>query len=113
IRNGKKCSIDIDTTNKTIANSATNGCLLSTRVLDNLIQLNSSRTNIVFSAKGNITIDPANPTPVLVVSIPDGGTNQQRCIVIENVLGSLRTGNYSGTIRDAASPVFDNCQKQE
>ncbi|MGF1589461.1 MAG: Tfp pilus assembly protein FimT/FimU [Pleurocapsa sp.] len=108
LRNSKSCTISINTTIKTIANSGTNGCLLSTRVLNDSIQLNTSRTTITFSGKGNITIDTTtNPTPVLVVSIPNG-TNHQRCVVLDGFLASMRTGDYSGTI--PATPVPDSCE---
>lgn len=107
LRRGKQCSININETNKIISNPTTNGCLLSSRNLNNSIQLDSSRTTITFSGKGNITIDGSNPTPVLVVSMSNG-TDLQRCVVLDNVLASLRTGEYSGTIPDP--PVSTGCQ---
>ena len=113
IRSGRQCTINIDTTNKTIANPTTagvDGCLLSTRILNDLVQLNSSRTTIIFSGKGNISIDNSDPnllTPVLVVSIPNG-TNKQACVVIQNALSSVRTGDYNGTI--PAAPLPASCQ---
>lgn len=103
MRKGKQCSIDISTSSKTIS-SSTNGCLLSNRNLNDLVQLNSNSTTITFSGKGNIT--GATP-PVLVVSIPNG-TNLQRCVVIDSLLGSLRSGNYSGTI--PTTPLSTSCQ---
>jgi prepilin-type N-terminal cleavage/methylation domain-containing protein len=113
LRTGKQCTINIDTTNKTITNPATNGCLLSTRVLNDSIQLNFSRTGtpptITFSGKGNITINDADAalrTPVLVMSIPNNA-NIQKCVAVENVLGSIRTGDYSATI--PTTPVADDC----
>ncbi len=103
MRRGKQCSITIDPTSSTISNPA-NGCLLSNRNLNNLIQLNSNTTTITFSGKGNIT--GATP-PVLVVSIPNG-TDSQRCVVLDSLLGSLRSGEYSGII--PSSPVSTSCQ---
>ena len=110
IRSGRQCTINIDTANKMITNPTTagvDGCLSSTRVLNDLVQLNSSRATITYSGKGNITIDGSNPTPVLVVSIPNS-TVKQSCVVIQNALGSVRTGDYSGTI--PATPLPANCQ---
>ena len=111
IRNGTSCSITIDTANNLITNpSGGNGCLLSTRSIDDSIQLDSSRTTIAFSGKGNITIDNSNAalrTPVLVASM-NSGTDQQGCVVMENSLGAIRTGDYSGTI--PSPPVSASCQ---
>lgn len=115
IRNGRLCTVNIDTTTKTISNPATNGCLLSTRVLHDSVQLNFSRTGtpatITFSGKGNITIDNTDAalrTPVLVMSIPNNA-NIQKCVVMEGVLGTIRTGDYSGTIPDP--PLSTGCVK--
>jgi prepilin-type N-terminal cleavage/methylation domain-containing protein len=113
LRTGKQCSITINDASRTIANPTTtpptNGCLLSTRVLNDSLELKSSRETIVFSGKGNITIDDADAallTPVLVMSIPNN-TNIQKCVTMENVLGSIRTGDYSGTI--PTTPEADSC----
>ena len=107
IRTGKSCSITIDTNR--VVNSATDGCLLNNRDLNDLVQLSSSRASITFSSKGNITIDAVNPTPVIVVSMANGnGTNLQRCVVIQNSLGSIRTGNYTGAI--PTTPLPASCQ---
>ncbi|HEY9771088.1 MAG TPA: GspH/FimT family pseudopilin [Coleofasciculaceae cyanobacterium] len=103
MRRGKPCSFNVNTTNSTISG----GCLLSNRELNTnsyTIQLNSNTTTITFSGKGNIT---GTPSPVLVVSIPNG-TNLQRCVVIDSLLGSLRSGDYSGTI--PTTPVSTSCQ---
>lgn len=116
LRGGQSCSITIDPTDNdnAIANpSVGNGCLLSTRSLDDLIQLNSSRTTITFSGKGNITINDADAnlrTPVFVVSMGNGnGTEKRGCVVIENSFGAIRTGDYStGTIPNP--PVKASCQ---
>ncbi len=106
MRQGKQCRVDIDTANNIISNPAAplNGCLLSNRNLNNLIQLNSNTTTITFSGKGNIT--GATP-PVLVVSIPNG-TDLQKCIVLDSLLGSQRSGEYTGAI--PTSPVSASCQ---
>ena len=111
IRNRTQCTVDI--TANGISNPATGrGCLLSNRVLNNLVTLNSNRANIVFSGKGNITIDNAsgNPRPVLVAYMANG-TDKQGCVVVQSSLGSIRTGDYtgepSGTLGNDSS---DNCQ---
>ena len=110
IRRGRQCSISINPGSKIISNPAppangapANGCLLSNRNLNNLIQLNTNTTTITFSGKGNIT---ATPRPVLIVSIPNG-TNLQRCVVLDSLLGSQRSGEYSGT---PTTPVSSSCQ---
>ena len=110
MRQGRQCSITVDTANGIIANPAApaNGCLLSNRNLNNLIQLNSNlpaapNNTITFSGKGNIT----GINPVLVVSIPNG-TDLQRCVIIDSLLGSYRSGEYSGTI--PTPPVSGSCQ---
>jgi prepilin-type N-terminal cleavage/methylation domain-containing protein len=115
MRRGKQCSITVDATNKSIFNPATNGCLLSTRVLNDSIQLNFSRTGtpptITFSGKGNITINDADAalrTPVLVVSMANG-TNHRKCVVLEGVLGTLRSGDYSSAIAAGAVPTSASC----
>lgn len=104
LRRGKPCSIDIDETNKIISNPTTNGCLLTNRNLNDLIQLNTNTTTIAFSGKGNIT---GTTPPILVVSIPNG-TSLQRCVVLDSLLGSQRSGEYSGTIPDP--PVSTSCE---
>lgn len=114
IRNGRSCSITIN--GGGVFNPAGgNGCLLNNRVLNDpnnasLIVLNSNRigNDITFSGKGNITIDGPNPMPVLVVSLPNG-TNEQRCVVIQNTLGSIRTGDYVGNPAGVLDP--NNCQQ--
>ena len=107
IRTSRSCTISIDTTNKRISNNGANdNCLLTTRNFDSEFTLTSSRNTITFSSKGNISRDPQ--IPVIVMSFPDGGSNQQRCVVIENTLGLIRTGDYSGTI--PAVPLPDDCQ---
>lgn len=112
IRNGKGCSVTINANE--IINPVSDGCLLSNRDLHDLVQLNSSRASIAFSGKGNITINDSNlalniPTPVIVISMASGnGTNVQRCVVIQNSLGSIRTGTYSGAI--PATPLPASCQ---
>lgn len=108
IRDGSQCTININANG--ISNPAGGGCLLSNRTLNNLVTLNTSRTTITFSGKGNISIDDTDPallTPVIVVSIPNG-TDKQGCVVVQSRLGSIRTGDYAGAI--PAPPVPASCQ---
>ena len=113
MRRGTQCSISVDLPDNTISNPAGgNGCLLNNRILNDLVELNTNRATITFSGKGNIEIDDLTPgsitpTPVLVVSMTNG-TDLQRCIVIDSLLGSQRLGEYSGTIPDP--PVDTSCQ---
>lgn len=107
MRKGKPCTVDINTTSKTISSSGANSCLLSTRDLNqNNIQLNSNRASIDFSGKGNIT---GTPSPVLVVSMPNG-TNLRKCVVLEGVLGTLRSGDYDSTGTIPTTPLSASCQ---
>ena len=104
MRKGKQCSINVNITDSTISG----GCLLSNRELNTdsyKIQLNSTTTPITFSGKGNIT----GATPLLVVSIPNG-TDSRKCVVIDSLLGSQRSGDYSEAIAAGATPVYAKCQ---
>ena len=108
IRRGRQCSIEIDEANNLISNPGGSGCLLSNRNLNSMVQLNTNlpaapNNTITFSGKGNIT----GTNPVLVVSMPNG-TDLQRCVVIDSLLGSQRSGEYSGTI--PTPPVSGGCQ---
>ena len=107
IRNSRSCTININTTSNRISNNGANdNCLLTTRNINPDLTLTSSRATITFSSKGNISLDPQ--TPVVVISFPDGGSNQPRCVVMENTLGLIRTGDYSGDIPPIPSPA--DCQ---
>lgn len=109
IRNRTRCTVNI--TANGISNPAGGGgCLLSNRVVNDLVTLNSNRANIVFSGKGSITIDnAANPRPVLVAYMANG-TDKQGCVVIQNYLGSIRTGDYIGDPATLGNNDSDNCQ---
>ncbi|MGL4884002.1 MAG: hypothetical protein ACRC8K_23525, partial [Waterburya sp.] len=74
------------------------------RNFNDLIELDSNlATPLTFSGKGNTIVDPNN-RPVFVVSIPNGA-NLKKCVVIENFLGAIRTGEYTGTGTNAANCV--------
>ncbi|MEL7078241.1 MAG: GspH/FimT family pseudopilin [Cyanobacteria bacterium J06643_13] len=110
IRTGRQCTININADSITNPAGGT-GCLLSNRILNNLVTLNSNRTTIVFSGKGNITIDntTGNPRPVLITSMANG-TDRQACVVIQSKLGSVRTGEYTGDPATLGDDSSDNCQ---
>ena len=104
-RNSRSCTININTANNTILNNtAADTCLLTTRNINTDFTINTSSPTITFSGKGNI----GGATPVIVVSFPNGGSNQQRCIVVQSPLGAIRTGDYSGAIPDP--PIPGSCQ---
>ncbi|MEL6439454.1 MAG: prepilin-type N-terminal cleavage/methylation domain-containing protein [Cyanobacteria bacterium J06621_8] len=106
-RNGRSCQISINAATNTISNTGANDtCLLTTRNINTDFTLATSRPNITFSGKGNIALAPQ--VPVIVLADPNGGSNQQSCVVIENSLGSIRTGEYTGTI--PAIPLPGSCQ---
>ncbi|MDJ0588552.1 MAG: prepilin-type N-terminal cleavage/methylation domain-containing protein [Pleurocapsa sp. MO_226.B13] len=112
IRSGKQCTVNINANGLSNPMAAgVDGCLLNNRVVNNLVTLNSNRTAIIFSGKGNITIDNAtgNPRPVLVAFMANG-TDKQSCVVIQNTLGSMRTGEYTGDPSALGNNSSDNCQ---
>lgn len=105
IRRGRSCKIgvSITATNSALVNPPPDpsdpfdppGCLTTPRQLNTNVNLSTTLPTLpargtVFSGKGNVT-----GTPILfVTSIANGNINQQRCVVIENALGKIRTGNY-------------------
>ena len=99
IRNGKSCTIKINAANNNIINDPTDGCLLSTRNLNENLDITTNVANngtannydIVFSGKGNTSNNGA-----IFVIYMSSGTNQQKCFVIDNSLGATRTGEYTG-----------------
>ena len=111
IRQGKACTVAINTADNDniFSNTGTNNCLLSTKSLKDQIDFYSNISTLTFSGKGNTSVTPNKPTFVVSMS---SGTNQQKCVVIENTLGIIRTGDYSGTLNPSnKSNVSDsNCQ---
>jgi prepilin-type N-terminal cleavage/methylation domain-containing protein len=118
LRMGKQCTININTTTKTISNPApptpptpptpaTNGCLLSTRNLNSSVQLNSNSATLAFSGKGNIDRVLANPA--IVVSMPNQ-TDQRKCIILDGFFGVLRSGDYPIALGATDIPEADRCQ---
>lgn len=111
IRSGKQCTVNINANGLSNPTAGVDGCLLSNRVINDLVTLNSNRATIIFSGKGNITIDSAtgNPRPILVASM-NNGTDKQSCVVIQSTLGSIRTGDYTGDPSALGDDSSDNCQ---
>ncbi len=106
IRTGKSCTITLDTVN----NSISGGCLLSTRNLNENLEIATNLTNngtannhdIDFSGKGNTS----NSGAIFVLYMTNG-TTQQKCFVIDNTLGAMRTGDYTGDVTETLN--VDNC----
>ncbi|MDJ0533853.1 MAG: prepilin-type N-terminal cleavage/methylation domain-containing protein [Xenococcaceae cyanobacterium MO_207.B15] len=104
IRSGEGCTVTINTSNKSI----TGGCLLSTRDLDENLDITTNVTgtannyDIVFSGKGNTS----NSGAIFVIYM-SSGTDQQKCFVIDNTLGAMRTGDYTGN--PTATLNVNNC----
>ena len=70
-----------------------NGCLLEQRILPIDVSVNAGTlTKIGFSGKGN-TIDNGEGTIV----ITHDGTNTQKCVQIEGLLGNVVSGDYDDT----------------
>lgn len=116
IRRGRTCSINIsiNTTNSALVNPAGGGCLTSPRQLNENVILNTDApgNSIIFTGKGTIPAPAppaASPFPILfVTSIVNGVQNQQRCVVIVNSLGKIRTGRY---LQALTAPLdSDQCQ---
>lgn len=85
IKDSSSCTVNITSATRTISG----GCLLSNRVVDNNVTINSDHT-IVFSGKGNTA---SNAT--IVVSTTNN--NVQKCLVVSSGLGLIREGDYDGT----------------
>ena len=113
IRQGIGCTVTINTAARTVTSNPAS-CLAEQRNIDDSVQNTTDEVNIrtnlttpggpadsiQFSAKGN-TISGGT----IVVS--SDKTDTQRCLVISNGLGLMRTGNYTGAQTGAVSAV--NC----
>lgn len=100
IRKGKTYTVALDTTN----NKVTGDCLITgERTLPDgsAIATNLSPHSITFSLRGNT---PNSGT--IVVYMSDGFTQQNKCLVISNGLGIMRTGNYNGSTTSVSA---NNC----
>ena len=110
MRTGKRCIITIKTSDNSITNKGTDGCLLSSRNLNENLEIATNLTNngtannhdIDFSGKGNTSDSGA-----IFVLYMTNGTTQQKCFVIDNTLGAMRTGDYTGDVTGTLN--VDNC----
>ena len=120
IRTGKSCTITLDTAN----NNISGGCLLNTRDLNENLEIGTNldengttdEHDIDFSAKGNMVFDIGSAEVyqgAIFVVYMSNGTTQQKCLVVESILGSVRTGDYIGstpetpTLETGANPNCD------
>jgi prepilin-type N-terminal cleavage/methylation domain-containing protein len=92
IRRGRNCTVTIDTSAKTL--SSTNNCLLSTRTLDTQVSITANDGNantISFTHKGIVS-------PGKTIVVYNSSSNEKKCVVVSDGLGSLRTGDYTGDV---------------
>ena len=103
---GKQCQMNIDTVNKRILAQTVEAtpieCLLSTRELNDNLDLATNDADIIFGSKGN----PNNDIGSIYVVYMVNGTPEQRCFVVSPGLGIMRTGEYDG---DPAILDANNC----
>ena len=88
MRNGKQCSITLNTTNNTI--TSTNGCLVTgDRTLPTGVTMSSSGGNTIsYGMRGNTT------TQTTIRIYFADGTGTQKCVELSKPLGVIRTGRY-------------------
>jgi prepilin-type N-terminal cleavage/methylation domain-containing protein len=106
-RQGKRCTISLDTTNNQITS---NGCLLESVVNlaeNDVLKLSTNITgtppSIMFSYKGDITLSAGGDSGIIVMS-RSANTEKKRCILIPEGAAPLKTGYYEGSI----SPIISN-----
>ncbi|MEM8672718.1 MAG: GspH/FimT family protein [Cyanobacteria bacterium P01_G01_bin.67] len=85
IKDSNSCTVNITSATRTVSG----GCLLSNRVLDNNVTINSDQS-ITFSGKGNT----ANNATIVVST---NNNTVQKCIVVSSGLGLIRKGDFDGT----------------
>lgn len=93
IRNGRQCNISINSSARTIKIADTTDdrdCLLTNRVLDDSLVLNSNVSNITFSSRGNTTNNA-------LIRVTTNGENVDRCVVVTAGIGLIRSGSYRDT----------------
>ena len=86
IKNGKSCTVTIDTTAKTVTGSPV-GCITSPVTLTSDMTLTTATTSFSFSYKGN----PDN-TNELVLILSSTKTSTQPCLAISAGIGIMRSG---------------------
>lgn len=92
IRKSQSCTVTLDTTN----NKVTSSCLVTgDRTLPSGVAIaangNGSPPTITFSFRGNTT-----DSRTIILYMSDGSTQENKCLILSNGLGIMRTGNYSG-----------------
>ncbi len=103
---GTGCSLTLNTNSITTANAR---CLLgeTTRELPEGVTLSTNITSTLdYSVRGNVATTPA-PPGVIVLYRADNNDATQRCIIIQNSLGAIQTGTYSGN--DPTTPTVSDC----
>lgn len=85
IKDSNSCTVNITSATRTVSG----GCLLSNRVLDNNVTINSDQA-ITFSGKGNT----ANNATIVVST---NNNTVQKCIEVSSGLGLIRKGDFDGT----------------
>ena len=107
MRQGKRCTININTTTNILTGNPSN-CLLSQREINDDIAIRTNLSgiipNIAFSHIGSTT-----RMGTIVVS--SDGTDSQKCFVISLGTGISRTGDYVGSKTGSVSATF--CQKND
>jgi type II secretory pathway pseudopilin PulG len=110
MRRGKSCQVTINPTAKTISANPSqclsNNLTVGTNTLIGgdqvLITANDGNANIIsFTHKGTTDIQK---TIVVYSSL----SNEKKCIVIADTLGTVRTGNYDGDV--SATVIADSCK---
>ena len=107
MRRGKSCTVSIDTTHNQITvatGTGSEGCLLSDRTFPDELKMttNISGNQVKFSFRGNTTLSDQGT----IVITTQNGSGDQRCLVVSNALGAIKTGIYNG---NATSPTAANC----
>ncbi len=97
IRKGERCTVNIDDVNNLI----TGDCLLNEREINEHVDIRTTLPGnppkISFSSKGNTT----NGGTIVVSS---DASEFQRCFVIAQGLGIMRTGKYAGKKTEPVDP---------
>ncbi|BAU65234.1 type 4 prepilin-like protein [Stanieria sp. NIES-3757] len=110
IRKGRRCRIQIDTTNRTIkvktpdVDGSYEGCLFSDRSLPTGVEIKTNYDTpvITFSPRGN-----TNSAGTIVV-YHNQNNSTKKCLAISLGLGILRSGNYTGDVSRSVSAT--NCE---
>ena len=105
IKNSKTCTVTFNRIDKTITGTP-NGCLLSTRTLNNSVTLTTNEASppdifdLAFSYKGNY----GGLGKTIIVS--GNNSSEKKCLAITSGIGIMRTGEFVGNIPGG------NCQKK-